>query len=310
MELIQSFALTISRVPLTLHEARILVKIVEFGQQRIKGQYISKTMGKLFKDNKDVRVTIPIAHLLSPDSNHYEDAYEAATRLAGRVVEYADPSNHKFMASALISHVKWERRKGMLSFDVYGAFFNCLYDFTAGFSRYDLETAMTFKRASTIRLYMLLNGQRKPQSYTITNLRLWLGCEDKYPRPSDFIKRVLQPACDEFESSGAMKVSLKQNVTGLSITSVTLTPTYIKGNDINVSAMKGTIEELTDKDVLIELVNRGNFTYRELYAHKDLLHRISTRPDAFELVLQICHNAVKRNKGKGWIIQALRAEAR
>ncbi|MCZ2609843.1 replication initiation protein, partial [Bacteroides fragilis] len=55
-----------------------------------------------------------------------------------------------------------KKNSGSVKFYVFDNIWRCLLDFTKGFKKYELITAMKFKSAYAMRFYELMSGQTKP----------------------------------------------------------------------------------------------------------------------------------------------------
>lgn len=70
-------------------------------------------------------------------------------------------------------------------------------DFTKGYRKYELITAMKFKSVYSMRFYELLSGQIKPLYVPLEGpdgLRERFGLQTKYERVNDFKRKVLDIA--------------------------------------------------------------------------------------------------------------------
>ena len=155
MELKQSWIVTCAKGALSLYELRIIVKIVEYAQAQLKDVYIARNLRRLKKHCDDVTITIPMRYVLTDGSNHYEDVREGAIKLCRRVMQFYDSDTNQWRCSSIIYNVIHEVNRGNLTFTVYGYFLDCLFDFTHGFTRYDLEAAMAMRLPSSVRLFTL-----------------------------------------------------------------------------------------------------------------------------------------------------------
>ncbi len=308
MEIKQSWIVTCAKGKLSLYELRIIIKIVEFCQSQLKDVYITRHLERFKEHCEDVTMKIPMRYILTDGSNHYEDVYEGARGLCSRTMEFLDTRTGTWRCSSIIHNVIHWKSKGIIEFTVYGAFLDALFDFTHGFSRYDLEQAMCMRLSSSVRLFMLMYGQTAPQDYSIGWLKESMGVSDKYKQTADFIKKCIKPACEEISEKTSIKVSWSPIKSGNKIVKIRLQTHRKPRPQENISIIAEEVKRMVSKDCLTYLMQEGGFTYRELSAHKSLMERLSEHPCAVDLVRGITHRARTSNKTKGWIIAGLRAE--
>ena len=74
-------------------------------------------------------------------------------------------------------------------------------DFTKGYRKYELVTAMGFKSVYSMRMYELMSGQKRPLEFTFEDLKQRFGAKDKYKLVGHFKTRVLDVAKKELDES-------------------------------------------------------------------------------------------------------------
>ncbi len=72
--------------------------------------------------------------------------------------------------------------------------YEALQNFSEGFRKFELKTAMEFDTIYAMRFYELLSGKTDPITYSIDNLKIMFQLENKYKLTTDFIRRVIEPA--------------------------------------------------------------------------------------------------------------------
>lgn len=308
MDIKQSFVLAISRVKLSLYEQRILIKMIEIGQQRLKGLWLRENLKKLEHDLDNVRVVVPVKYLLTDGSQHYEQVYEAARSLVSRRFEFEDEERKTWFVTSLIYNVQLKKRSGMLSFYVSKVFYDVLFDFTRGYCEYDLATVLSLPSPYAVRFYVLFNGQHKPISYGVDFLKKMFGVADKYSQTADFIKKVVdtsQRALDDAKTNSFTYTRVK---TGNKVTSLTFTPVQRVAVSEGKQLANSAVSMLLPKDIMTILTVEAGFTLKELQAHKPLWAQLSQHPAAIDILDRIVERFRKGRKQKGYIINALRSE--
>lgn len=308
MDIKQSFVLAISRVKLSLYEQRILIKVIEYGQQRLKGLWMRENLTKLSHDYDNVKITIPVKYILSDGSQHYEDVYDAARSLCTRRFEFEDDERKIWHVTSLIYNVMIKKRSGLLSFYVSRTFFDVLYDFSRGYCQYDLETVMTLPSPSAIRFYILLNGQHNTIYYGIDTLKEMFGVADKYAQTADFIKKIVDPAKKALDNAGYNSFTYEKIKRGQKIVQIAFTPVRRTDLSNNAQLAKTSVSMILPSDIQKVLTLEAGFTLKELQAHKVLWESLAKHQAAIDIVDSIITRAHRLRKEKGYIINAIRSE--
>ena len=308
MDIKQSFVLAISRVKLSLYEQRILIKVIEYGQQRLKGIWMRENLTKLSHDYDNVRITIPVKYLLSDGSQHYEHVYDAARALCTRRFEFEDDERKIWHVTSLIYNVQLKKRSGLLSFYVSRTFFDVLYDFSRGYCQYDLETVLTLPSPAAVRFYVLFNGQHNKIYYGIDTLKAMFGVADKYAQTADFIKKIIEPAKKALDEAGSNTFTYEKIKRGQKVVQIEFTPVRKTDLSNNAQLAKTSVSMILPSDIQKVLTLEAGFTLKELQAHKVLWESLAKHPAAIDIVDNILTRARRLRKEKGYIINAIRSE--
>ena len=308
MDIKQSFVLAISRVKLSLYEQRILIKMVESGQQKLKGLWIRENLKKLPHDYDNVRITIPCKYILSDGSQHYEQVYEAARSLTSRRFEFEDDQRKVWFCSSLIHGVTIKKRSGLLTFYVDRVFYDVLFDFTRGYCQYDLETVLSLPTPFAVRFYVLMNSQTFPISFNIPFLKNMFGVTDKYSQTADFIKKVVDTAQKALDDAGCNSFTYTRVKQGNKVTALTFTPVKRQPMSEEKLKAKTPVSAILTIDIRNILTVECGFTLKELNAHKDLWLALSKHPAAIDILDNVVERARRLRKEKRYIIGALQSE--
>lgn len=308
MEIIQSFIYSVSRVKLGLYEQRILLKVIEHAQIVLKGKLVKNMLFRMEHNLDNVRIDLPVRYIMSDGSKHYELIKEAARTLMGRRFEFYDTATKGWYSSPLIYNVAYVQGSGLLSFYVSKMLFDVALDFTKGFCKYDLETALNLANPHAVRLYALLSGQTKPLIYPIEELKKMFGVDDKYKQTRDFILKIIEPAkkcldeakCNTFEFNRIRK--------GNKVIQLQFIPKRVRQETAEELAAKISMRRLVDQEILIVMISYMGFTTKELSAHKVLLNEYCKLPFAQDNIYQIERRFRKKKKSKGYVIAAIRSE--
>lgn len=308
MDVKQSFILAISRVKLTLYEQRILIKMIEYGQQRLKGLWLRDNLKKLPHEYDNVKFAVPVKYILSEGSQHYEQVYDAARSLCSRRFEFEDEKKKTWHVTSLIYNVTLKKRSGILQFYASKTFFDVLYDFSRGYCQYDLETVLTLPTPYAVRFYILMNGQNFPISFSIDNLKEMFGVQDKYAQTADFIKKIIVPSQKALDDAQTNSFTFTRVTRGQKVTALTFTPVKRQPLTEQQLMAKQSVSMILGEDLKRILIIECGFTVKELGAHKLLLERLSKHPAALDILSMIVERARKGRKQKGYIINAIKSE--
>lgn len=306
--MIQSFIYTISHVRLSTYENRIMLKIIEHAQVRLESIKLSDNICKLDHDFDNVKITIPIAEILSEGNTHYNEVREAAKSLMSRQFEYYESETGTWFATPIIYNLRSTRKSGMLTFYVARKIFDIILDFSKGYRMYEMQTAMKLPTASSARMYTLVNKQTKPMTYRIETLKKIFGVEDKYKQTGDFIKKVIAPAQRILDEEGCTSfdyrpVKERQKIIALLITPKAAKPKKNKENDALLASI-----EAQAKAVTIHLMTSAGFSMRECKAHAELIREFCQLDNVPTRLQKILARWQRLHRGKGYIVNALRSE--
>lgn len=308
MEIVQSFIYSVSRVQLSLYEQRILLKVIEHAQMVLKGKLVKNCLFRMEHDLDNVKIEVPVRYILSEGSKHYEDIKEAAIKLMGRRFEFWDSKTNAWYSSPLIYNVAYVQGSGLLSFYVSKMLYDVALDFTKGFCRYDLETALSLPSPYAVRLYALVSGQSQPIVYKIDALKKMFGVENKYKQTRDFLLKVIDPAKRLLDRAECNSFTYSKIKDGNKVTAICIAPLKRRQLTADELAAKVSLKRLVDNEILIVMISYMGFTTKEIAAHKVLLHQFCELPYATDVIYNIERRFRKGKKSKGYVIAAIRDE--
>lgn len=310
MELIQSFVYTIQRSKLTLYEQRILLKVVEHAQSRLRGLVIKNNLYKWQHDFDNVEMIIPIKDILTDGSQHYSQVREAASRLTRRVFEYQDAVSGKWFSSSVIYNASHDPHSGVIKFYVSRTLFDVLLDFSKGFRQYSLETALSLSSPYASRLYSLMCGQSSPLRLEVTELKKMFGVEDKYAQTADFIKKIITPSQKCLDDYGCTSFTFSRVKQGQKVVALLFFPVKRDEPTVEQRLAKVPVSLVLSKEIKITLMQIAGFTMKELGPHKVLFDEFAKLPECYSVLLDIVNRMVSYNKNKGYVIAAMRSEVK
>ena len=310
--LIQSYIMTTAKYDFSVYEKRILYLLVEMAQCEVEGRKFPRDCCKIEHDLWGlVTVTIPIAPILSGESDkNYAKAKNALLSLTKKGFEYEDDKVWEYIN--IVAFPKIEKRASTVTFTVDPKIWNCCLDFSKGFRKYELVTAMQFKSVYSMRFYELLSGQKTKLIYSLEQLKEMFQVQDKYKLTADFIRKVIEPAKKELDEFSPYTFEWSPNKDGKKIVSFNFYP-VTQPDKQDSELYKHEIQKQTglswdlNRSVLDYLRNSVGFTDKELKLHRDLFITAQMEiPDLItELAILKAKSRDKKNP-KGWLINARR----
>lgn len=307
MELVQSFLLSVTRVRLSLYEQRILTKIVEHGQEVLKG--LSTLQYKFVENPYDnEKIEVPIKYILTDGSKDYKKVYDACKALMARKFEFYDPRTKTYYADTVVHNVRHVVGSGKVSFQVSRVLYDVMFNFSLGYKAYDLEKALSLPSPYAVRMYILLNKQEKPLTWDIEQLKEMFGVADKYKQTADFIKKVIEPARQALVHYSCNNFTYSRVFDGRKVTALRLFPVKVKEQDMR-EYMEMSREQLVNVKALQLMMREDyDFTWKEISTHKKVLQQFAQLPMCVEVLTGIITRARRKRMPKGYVINAIKAE--
>lgn len=226
---IQSYIFTTAKYNFNAYEKRIMYRLVEFAQDEIKGIMIRDNMHKITPTLFGREITMPVTDILrNAKDQNYTIAKKAFRSLAQKGVEYEDDEIWQY--TSIISSPKIDKIKGYVIFTVLDDIWRCLLDFTKGYRKYELVTAMQFKSVYSMRMYELMSGQKRPLEFTFEDLKMRFGVKDKYKLVGHFKTRVLDIAKKELDESSPYSFNYIEVKEGRKVVGFKFFPTFKPDN--------------------------------------------------------------------------------
>ena len=226
---IQSYIFTTAKYDFSAYEKRIMYRLVELAQDEIKGIMIRDNMHKIEPTLFGREITMPVADILRDEKDqNYTIAKKAFKSLAQKGVEYEDEKIWQY--TSIISSPKINKIKGSVVFQVADDIWRCLLDFTKGYRKYELITAMGFKSVYSMRMYELMSGQKRPLEFTFEDLKQRFKLKDKYSKVNDFKRWVLDIAKKELDESSPYSFNYIEVKEGRRVVSFKFFPTFKPDN--------------------------------------------------------------------------------
>ena len=309
-DVIQSYIVTSAKYDFTVYEKRVLYRIVELLQGQLEGK---KLQGK-YSLNKnlfnDATITMPLdAFLNGEKDNNYDQVRDAFKRLESKSFEFDD--GNVWAVIRLVHLVKIERYSSFAKFTLASEIYSALLDFSKGFNKFELVTAMSFESAYSMRLYELLSGQKKPITYTIDHLKIMFQVQEKYKETKDFIRYIIDSPKRELDKKSPYSFEYKINKLGKKFHSITFYPVYQPKNrdpKLEQIQLQKQVNLSWDMDKMTRdyLMENYFFTADEIKRNIDVFKLADKHCDLLLELSKFKAKSEKIKNIKGYIINALK----
>jgi hypothetical protein len=315
-DVLQSYVLTTAKYDFSVYEKRIIYQLVDMAQREIEGLK--------FRQGEDCRkiehdlfgyadIEMPLSAILASetDKNH-KLAKDALTRLSQKYLIYED--DEIWEKINIVLSPKIHKFKSIVKFKLEPKIWDCMLNFSKGFRKYELKTAMLFESQYTMRFYELLSGQDSPLSYSIEDLKDMFQIQGKYKQVNDFLRFVIEPAQKELQEKSPYSFEYKVNKTGRKFSSITFYPVYHPDNrdsDLEKKELQKQISPSWDlpKNVLDYLKHGFDFTTMEIKQNIDLFKKANKELENFIFFMsQVKPRANRAKNPKGYLINAIKKE--
>lgn len=294
-DLIQSYIITTARYDFNTYEKRILYRIVEHMQQYTKGVKLNEKYAINEDLFGDYLLTMDLNSFLNENDNHYDRIKDAFRRLNEKKFEYQDDNSW-----AIIRIVETPEIMGLdgkydsiVKFRLNKRVFNAFFDFSKGYRKYELETAMEFESVYAMRFYELFSEKKEPIIYTIEEIKTMFNIANKYKnRPSNFINKVIEPAKKELDKNAPYSFKYEAIKTGRKITHVKFKPFQIPANrdpelEKKDLQKKTSIRWDLSKDIISMLKERFALTDDGIKNNRELLAKAVKSPEFKDICSEI-----------------------
>ncbi|GMO37958.1 MAG: hypothetical protein Pg6B_10010 [Candidatus Azobacteroides pseudotrichonymphae] len=323
-DVIQSYILTTARYDFSVYEKRILYGIVECFQSELTGKKLDKNFSINRKFNEYIDIVLPFSSvlLMNEEDKHHSRVKKALCSLQDKKIIR---ENDKIWESfALVIKPKVYKHRRIVTFTLHQEVYEALLDFSKGYRKYELKTAITFQSVYSMRFYELLSGQKKPLTYSIEDLKAMFKLEKKYKDVGVFRSRVIDPAQRELDLKSPYSFTYKleyenerKRVGRKKVVAITFTPVYRSENRNSILEYRDLCRTVVLSDVLLPeeqhfFVSLG-FTEQELKSkyYNLLIDVEKARRQGRILITPVLFDYAKNKKNpKTYALKALRNEIR
>lgn len=314
-EVLQSYILTTAKYDYTVYEKRILYRIVELLQAMTEGKKLNLRYNVQVTTLEDYDITMPISAVLADEKDeNYTRIKNAFTSLQKKIIQYEDKKSWQSLNLLERPKIIKDGGNSVVSFRLSPLIAECFMDFSKGYRKYELATAMLFQSEYSMRFYELFSNQSKPINYGIDTLKEMFGITGKYKLTADFLRYVVEPAKKELDEKSPYTFIYKPLKTGRKITSLQFIPIYqaekenqvLKGKQLGKKMSTRFYLEPTDKEYLMA---QYRFTEKEIKNNCDLFEELYQVLDKGELIDKLAD--LRRFAGetinpKGYVVKSLK----
>lgn len=313
-DLIQSYLLTSAHYDFSVYEKRILFYLVKLAQCKVEGLKFPQDCVKIKHDLwGHPTITMPISFALAgEDDKNHKKVKDALISLSQKGIEYED--NKAWQRFNIVFYTKIDKYEHTFSFSVHEKIWDCILDFSKGFTKYELNIALKLKRAYSMRFYELVSNQKRSITYSVEQLRKMFKLEDKYERIDSFIRRVIKPSKEELDRVANYTFDYIPNKVGKSIVSFTFIPIEQpekRDQDLVKKELDKKVQLHWDipNNVRRYLLQSMEFTTDEIKRNRDTFKAflLISKDPMYDLALLKSKSRNKENP-KGWVINSLKGK--
>lgn len=313
-QVFQSYVLTAAKYDFTAYEKRIMYRLIEMAQKEIDGVKLKDNLRKITPVYLGVEVVMPVSDILKDEKDeNYNIAKKAFKRLADKHIEYEDDEIWQY--TPIITDPKITKRNGLVKFYVVHDIWKCILNFTKGFKKYELVTAMKFKSVYAMRFYELMSGQTAPLYVPLEGpdgLRERFCLQNKYKLTADFRRKVIDAAKQELDDSSPYSFVAKEEKEGRKVIGWTLYPIFFENREDLVLQEQVRMAKVTARlqlgnNVYDYLKFSFDFKSDEINKNKKTLIEGQNRiPDFMEFLGELKKGARLAENPKGYVIGAIK----
>lgn len=313
-QVFQSYVLTTAKYDFSPYEKRIMYRLIELAQKEIEGIKLKDNLRKIAPTNFGREITMPVSDILKDEQDkHYTIAKAAFRSLSEKHIEYEDDEVWSY--TPIITAPEIKKNSGSVKFYVFDNIWRCLLDFTKGFKKYELITAMKFKSTYAMRFYELMSGQTKPLFVPLEGpdgLRERFYLQGKYEKVNDFRRKVIDVAKKELDESSPYSFVAKEEKAGKKIIGWTFFPVFYENREDpalqeQVRMAKVTARLQLENNIYDYLKFSFDFKSDEINKNKKTLIEGQNRiPDFMGFLGELKKGARLAENPKGYVIGAIK----
>lgn len=191
---------------MSIHEQRIVLRLLEMCQDEIKGLKIKENICKVEHNKYNVQVEMPASSAIFDSNLDADTIKETLENLMCRYFEYEDQK--RWWKCSFISSPEYVKGSGIMKFTVDNKIWDIWLNFSKGYREFELNKALALPTTYAVKFYMLVSGNSKPISFSIEQFKEWLGIapesykkKDGKDRIDHLEERVIKPSKKALDAS-------------------------------------------------------------------------------------------------------------
>lgn len=311
-DVLQSYILTTAKYDYNVYEKRIMYRIIEALQEYTKGKKLNQKYNITENIFGRLELKMPISSFLKDEKdNNYKRVKDALKSLKSKIIEYED--DNVYEPISLINYPRLNKKYEDIQFELHPLIVGAFLDFSKGYSKYELLTAMSFDSVYTMRFYELVSNQNTAINYNITTLKQMFGIADKYSLVGNFINKVVEVAKKELDKKSPFSFEYKPIKKGRKITGLTLFPIQQKefrdkGIEQQKLQAKTSIRFDLDNNLIDYLKSNYEFLTKEIGNNRELFIQASDQMDLLLFLAEMKATALEKKNPKGYLINAIKKQ--
>lgn len=311
-DILQSYIVTTAKYDFSAYEKRVLYRIIEMNQCLLEGKKLNEKYrvdSNLFGDRT---LTIPISAFLKDEKdNNYTQVKKALESLKRKEINYEDD---KVWASlSIIANPIIDKYGSSVTFHINHMIYDALLDFSKGFRKYELQTAMQFESVYAMRFYEIMSGQRTPIEFKIETLKEMFGISNKYKRVNDFLRYVLDIAKKELDEKSPYSFDYEPKKIGRAYHSILFFPKYNPKNrdsQLEKKALQKQVSLSWDlpKNVVDYLKHNFDFTTDGVKNNIELFKQANEEMDLIPFLASLKGKIRASKNPQGYVIGAIKKQ--
>ena len=318
-EVLQSYILTTAKYDYSVYEKRILYRIIEQLQSLIEGKDLNRNYSMLeinYDDMKLFKFTFPFSAFKKNDEDkNHAQIKRALLSLEKKGFEYE--TSETWETINILYLPKIHKNKEYIGFTLRDEIVQAFLNFSKGFKKYELKTAMEFESTFSMRFYEILSNQKTPINYSIDNLKEMFNISNKYKLTADFFRYVIEPAKKELDKCSPYTFHYDKIKTGRKITGIRFIP---------IHQPQFEDDELKKQKVMRQMSNRwfipknieDYLKYNYEFTDKELSHNINlfenlynnlSEEELLDFLVELKPLTTWVDNPKGYLIGALKKKS-
>ncbi|WP_153163830.1 replication initiation protein, partial [Zoogloea sp. 1C4] len=125
---------------MSIHEQRIILRILEYCQDEVKGMKIKENMGIIDHHKHDVYIQMPASAAIFDSNLDFDTIKKTLEDLMGRYFEYKDKK--RWWKCSFICNPEYEYGSGIMKFSVNNKLWDVWLNFSQGYREFELNKAL------------------------------------------------------------------------------------------------------------------------------------------------------------------------